>query len=103
MKKILLAALLISSAASAQTGGWDLKTCIDYALDHNLTVKQSQNTVQQREIDVNTAEGRRLPSLNASTSQNFSFGRGLTADNPHARRYQQSPPISPCHPVSHDF
>ena len=33
MKKILLAALLISSAASAQTGGWDLKTCINAVLD----------------------------------------------------------------------
>lgn len=84
MKKILLAALLISSGAFAQTGGWDIKTCIDYAIEHNLTVKQSQNTVLQREIDVNSAEGRRLPSLNASTSQNFSFGRGLTADNTYA-------------------
>ncbi|MCQ2158980.1 MAG: TolC family protein [Bacteroidales bacterium] len=80
MKKILLAALLISSGASAQTV-WDIKTCIDYALEHNLTVKQRQNTVQLREIDVNTAEGRRLPNLNASASQNFSFGRGLAEDN----------------------
>lgn len=84
MKKILLAALLISSEAFAQNGGWNLGNCIDYALEHNLTVKQSRNTVLQREIDVNTAKGRRLPSLNAASSQNFSFGRGLTADNTYA-------------------
>ena len=35
----------------------------------------------QRELDVNTAKNSRLPDLSASASENFSFGRGLTAQN----------------------
>ena len=83
MRRLILtaAALLAGAAAGAQNGPWSLKDCIDYALEHNLTVQQSGLTVEQREIDLNTAKGRRLPSLGASASENFSFGRGLTADN----------------------
>ena len=84
MKRILAVLLLISSGAAAQPAGWTLKQCVDYAIENNITVKQSQITVEQREVDLNTAEGRRLPGLNASASQNFSFGRGLTADNTYA-------------------
>ena len=84
MKRILAVLLLISSGAAAQPAGWTLKQCVDYALENNITVKQNQITVEQREVDLNTAEGRRLPGLNASASQNFSFGRGLTADNTYA-------------------
>lgn len=88
MKRIIItvAAALACMAASAQekTGPWSLKECVDWALDHNISIRQSELQTRQREIDVNTAEGRRLPSLGASASQNFSFGRGLTADNTYA-------------------
>lgn len=84
MKRIFIIALLIPAIAGAQTKGWSLRECIDYALEHNLTVKQNAITVEQRELDVNTAEGRRLPGVSAGASQNFSFGRGLTADNTYA-------------------
>ncbi|MBO4475538.1 MAG: TolC family protein [Bacteroidales bacterium] len=78
---ISIAAALVCAGASAQHGPWSLKDCIEYALQNNLTVKQSSLTVEQREVDLNTAEGRRLPSLSAGASENLSFGRGLTADN----------------------
>lgn len=82
---ILLSALLtLCAGASAQQGAWNLSQCIDYALEHNISVKQSEIAVDQREIDLNTAENRRLPGVSASSSQNFSFGRGLTADNTYA-------------------
>ncbi|MBO4455760.1 MAG: TolC family protein [Bacteroidales bacterium] len=83
MKRLILsaAAVLAGICAYGQQGPWSLKDCIDYALEHNLTVQQSSLTVEQREVDVNTAEGRRLPSLGASASESVSFGRGLTADN----------------------
>jgi len=63
---------------------WTLQECIGYALDHNLNVQQSALQVQQREIDLNTAMNNRLPGVSAGASQNFSFGRGLTADNTYA-------------------
>jgi outer membrane protein len=83
MRRLILtaAAVLLCGGLHAQQGPWSLKDCIDYALEHSLTVKQSSLTVEQREVDLNTAQGRRLPSLGASASENLSFGRGLTADN----------------------
>ena len=85
MKRILaIAAICLSVTASAQNGGWTLSQCIDYALEHNLSVKQSGLNVEQQEIALNTAESSRLPGLSGSAGQNFSFGRGLTADNTYA-------------------
>ena len=85
MRRILaIAAICLSVTASAQNGGWTLSQCIDYALEHNLSVKQSGLNVEQQEIALNTAESSRLPGLSGSAGQNFSFGRGLTADNTYA-------------------
>ena len=83
MRQLIIsaAALLLSVAAGAQQGPWSLSDCIDYALEHNLTVQQSRLTVEQREVELNTAQMSRLPSFSASASENLSFGRGLTADN----------------------
>lgn len=78
---ILAAALLAGTAARGQNGPWSLADCINHALEHNLTVRQSALTVEQREVELSTAKGRRLPGVSASASENLSFGRGLTADN----------------------
>jgi len=76
---------MAATAAGAQTEqaaqGWSLRQCISYALEHNITVKQQDVTKLQREIDLNTAKNSRLPDLNGSASQNWSFGRGLTSEN----------------------
>ena len=86
MKRIVLLVALLCAAlgAGAQEKPWTLQECINYALDHNLSVQQSALQVQQREIEVNTAENNRLPGVSGGASQNFSFGRGLTADNTYA-------------------
>ena len=82
----MVAALMagLASGASAQERVWTLPQCIDYALENNLSVKQSGLNVEQKEISLNTAENNRLPDLSGSAGQNFSFGRGLTADNTYA-------------------
>ena len=83
MKKtmIMLGLALIHLTVAAQQKQWTLGECIDYALEHNISVQQSRLNVDQKEIDLNTAEGRRLPGVSASSSESISFGRGLTADN----------------------
>ena len=75
-----MALVLLALPASGQRQ-WTLKECIDYALEHNISVQQHDITRQQRELEVSTAKNSRLPDLNASVSENFSFGRGLTAEN----------------------
>lgn len=78
MKTLILAMILACGAP------WSLDDCINYALDHNITVQQSRILVEEREIALNTAKNRFLPGVSAGASQNFSFGRGLTADNTYA-------------------
>lgn len=78
---ILLAATAVQTPAQAQVRTWTLKQCIDHALEHNIGVKQRDNERRRQELQLSTARNSRLPDLNASVGQNFSFGRGLTAQN----------------------
>lgn len=67
--------------APMDKGLWSLRRCIDYALEHNLTVRAQDINKLQQDLELNTSKNSRLPDLSASASQNFSFGRGLSSDN----------------------
>lgn len=77
---LLAAAIAVPSGASAQ-GKWTLQECMDYALENNIQIRQSEISIDQRRNDLSTAKGNRLPGLSAGASQNWSFGRGLTYNN----------------------
>ena len=81
---MLLAATAARAQENSQATPWTLQDCTNYALDHSLTVQKSALQVSQREIELGTARARLLPGVSANASQNFSFGRGLTADNTYA-------------------
>ena len=83
MKRLVFSIGLIAAAitVSAETRQWSLRQCIDYAIDHNIQVKQQQNITRQQQIQLDDNRGNHLPSVDASVGQNFSFGRGLTAQN----------------------
>lgn len=90
-----LSFLLGSLAASAQEQKeWTLRQCIDYALENNITVKQQDVTKRQNEVQLSTAKNSRLPDLNASASQNWSFGRGLTSENTYSNQNTSSTSLS---------
>ena len=48
---------------------------------HNISIKQQANLVRLQELQLSTARNSRLPDLLGGVGQNFSFGRGLTAEN----------------------
>ena len=84
MKKYILAlALLCPALAGAQDlrHPWTLQECLDWALEHSLTVKQGELNLAQQEIQANTTENSWLPNVSGSVNESLSFGRGLTADN----------------------
>ena len=81
--------LLAVSPAGAQSA-WTLRQCADYAVSHNISIKQQENRHKQRELQLSTARNSRLPDLNASASESFSFGRGLTLDNTYTNRSTSS-------------
>lgn len=80
-KYILFALMAVAAPTLAQSHKWSLEECTSYALEHSISIKQRDLNRQQQEIEVSTAKNSRLPDLNASAGENFSFGRGLTAEN----------------------
>lgn len=84
--KILTTALaaLFAAGPAVANENWTLQRCIDYAIDNNIQILQSDITAQNRDIDYNTARSKRLPGVSASASQGWSFGRSITADNTYA-------------------
>ena len=72
---------LIALPVTAQPHSWTLRECCDYAVAHNISIRQQANQCRQQEIQLSNARNSRLPDLSGSVGQNFSFGRGLTADN----------------------
>lgn len=71
-------------------GVWSLDSCINYAVENNLTVKQQQLRISEGEMGITEAKDRFLPQLAASANQSFSFGRGLTSENTYANRNTSS-------------
>ena len=77
---IAIATLLTTGSANASEG-WTLDKCIEYAIENNIQVRQGDITAQNRDVEYNTARNNRLPGLSASSSQGWSFGRSITANN----------------------
>ncbi|HEY0651994.1 MAG TPA: TolC family protein, partial [Chryseosolibacter sp.] len=85
--KLLLAVYMFSMLCAAGTMAqttpekttkvWTLKECIDYALANNLSVQRSQFDVESAEVTKMQAKGAMLPSLNASVSNGFNWGRSI--------------------------
>lgn len=92
MLALMLGAWLYSTAQ--QNGVWGLTECIQYALAHNLNIKQQEDNVKLQEISLSTSKNSRLPDLNGSIGENFSFGRALTSDNTYMNRNTNSTSFS---------
>lgn len=86
--------LSAAQPASAQSMHWTLRQCTEYAVSHNIQIKQRDNQRIQREIQLSTAKNSRLPDLSGSVSERFSFGRGLTVDNTYTNRSTSSTSFS---------
>ena len=78
----------------AQPKTWSLRECCNYAVEHNISIKQQQNQCRQQELNLSTAKNSRLPDLSGSVGQNFSFGRGLTAENTYSNTNTSSTSFS---------
>lgn len=67
---ILITALTVTGmAAGAQNKKWTLQECIDYAVENNISLRQSRNAHLSGLEDTYQAKAAMFPSLNASASQ----------------------------------
>ncbi|WP_298115707.1 TolC family protein [uncultured Bacteroides sp.] len=66
---------------------WGLRSCIDYALKQNITIRRNKLSAESAQVDVKTAKAALFPSLSASIGQrtvnrpNSETGTIITGDN----------------------
>lgn len=61
----------------SQDSVWTLNKCIAYALQQNISIQKTSLTSESSLIYLEQAKASRFPSVNASASQNLSWGRDL--------------------------
>lgn len=74
---LIISCLIASGGPLIAQKVWSLEECIQYAIDHNIQIKQQ--TVQTR-VQKNTLDQSKLsllPSVSGQASQDYSFGRAL--------------------------
>ena len=78
MKKIncisLIFILLFSLSIQAQTKKWTLEECIKYAIDNNISIKQTELDTKTADIGKKDAIGNFIPSLNSNASHSWNVG-----------------------------
>ena len=91
ISSILLSCLLLLPAGMKAEGNapkqWTLRDCIDYALEHNITIQRNRISAESAQEDVKTAKADFLPSLSGNISQrivnrpNSASGTIISGDN----------------------
>jgi outer membrane protein len=84
------ACFILTIHAQSTVSTWNLETCINYALQHNIQVQQANIGVESSKIDLLTAKAARMPSLNVEVSQTFSNSKVPTLDNQYVNQSQLS-------------
>ncbi len=83
MKRILRSLLFLhvilfcSDAGAQNSGDWTLQRSVQYALEHNITIKQNELNQRLEKLTLQQTRLSQLPSVNASTGYGRSFGRSI--------------------------
>ena len=77
---LAIASLLSGNYVFAQDAvkQWSLEECIQYAIEHNIDLKQKEQEQESRKVDLHTSKYSWLPALNGSLGQSFQFGRSTS-------------------------
>lgn len=66
-----------TKTTTSTSGSWSIQKCIDYAVEHNIDIKQSSLTIKTNEYNVQQSKASRYPTVNAYATQGFNFGRSI--------------------------
>jgi outer membrane protein len=80
MKHICTVIFLMGLLSGFAQKKWTLQACVEHALEHNISVKQSMLDIDLAKEDLVNAKGNFLPTLRASASQNYNFGSFIGQD-----------------------
>lgn len=78
MKKLILVILILSifhTSFSQET--WDLLKCVNYALEHNISVRQADVQARLSALELKQSKAMIIPTLSANTQGGYNFGRSI--------------------------
>jgi outer membrane protein len=76
VKRFLGVLLLIPSFLYAQEK-WDLRRCVDYAMEHNITVLQADVQARVAALQTKLSKAQTYPTLGFNTQAGYQFGRSI--------------------------
>ena len=56
---------------------WDLKTCVEYAIQHNISVQQADVQARLAKLQADLAKSSQLPTVNGSSGMGLRLGRSI--------------------------
>ena len=56
---------------------WDLKTCVEYAVQHNISVQQADVQARLAKLQADLAKNNQLPTLTGSSGMGLRLGRSI--------------------------
>ena len=75
---IILIILLITITSFGQTAEkWDLRKCVDYALDHNISIRQQDIQAQIAQLTYKQNDLSKYPNLNFNSNLGLNTGRSI--------------------------
>jgi outer membrane protein len=77
LKRNILFCSFFASIFCANSQSYTVQQCIDYALAHNLTIKQSELNTELSKVGVNQSTMNLFPNLNGFASNNYYYGRSI--------------------------
>lgn len=66
--------VLFGLSIQAQTKKWTLEECVKYAIDNNISIKQTELDTKTADIDKKGAVGNFIPTVNSNASHSWNIG-----------------------------
>ncbi len=76
---------MVGFQLSAQEKKWTLEECVDYAIENNISIKQSELDLKTSDVEKMEAIGRFLPTLSANATYSVNTGASI---NPVTNQFQ---------------
>lgn len=76
-RTIQLAVCLLSFTVCYSQEKWDLQKCVEYALEHNISVRQADVQARIAALTYEQSKLTQYPSLNFQNNGGYSFGRSI--------------------------
>lgn len=74
---LFLSLPIFGKAQNVNIQNLDLQTCVDIALENNLTLKRTQVNLATQEANLLGNQGQRIPTLNTGASSGYRWGRSI--------------------------